>query len=161
MYWKQLCITNFIMMKSCDLLSFYYLWCIGNNWHRKNKDWIMVVICFLFTIFDVLETTQVCGESRSLRLWFAFFLLSLMYWKQPEYSRNWQYDSCDLLSFYYLWCIGNNRILSVNIPPLVVICFLFTIFDVLETTARNADGVRYSCDLLSFYYLWCIGNNGW
>ena len=32
----------------------------------------------------------------------------------------------------------------------VVICFLFSIFDVLETTQKEANKFVYRCDLLSF-----------
>ena len=41
----------------------------------------------------------------------------------------------------------------------VVICFHFTIFVVLETTASEEFEVTDSCDLLSFYYLCRTGNN--
>ena len=69
---------------------------------------IPVVICFLFSIFDVLETTIKEPKYISFWLWFAFFLVSLTYWKQPN--------------------------VAVTMWKLVVICFLFSIFDVLETT---------------------------
>ena len=67
-----------------------------------------VVICFHFTIFVVLETTQ---EGR-------------------DAARH----GCDLLSFYYLCRTGNNRVHLTSTQVLVVICFHFTIFVVLETT---------------------------
>ena len=41
----------------------------------------------------------------------------------------------------------------------VVICFHFTIFVVLETTASRGVEVAERCDLLSFYYLCRTGNN--
>ena len=41
---------------------------------------------------------------------------------------------CDLLSFYYLCRTRNNKVLLLPTPYLVVICFHFTIFVVLETT---------------------------
>ena len=42
----------------CDLLSFYYLCRTGNNKERLRLIPSQVVICFHFTIFVVLETTQ-------------------------------------------------------------------------------------------------------
>ena len=44
--------------------------------------------------------------------------------------------SCDLLSFYYLCRTGNNRQLVRLLVMAVVICFHFTIFVVLGTTAE-------------------------
>ena len=44
---------------------------------------------------------------------------------------------CDLLSFYYLCRTGNNDI-AINVARnIVVICFHFTIFVVLETTGAR------------------------
>ena len=143
----------------CDLLSFYYLCRTGNNSCVRAR----------------------CGK----RLWFAFILLSLSYWKQL--SRSWvkPTDSCDLLSFYYLCRTGNNIRVARLTCRAVVICFHFTIFVVLETTHRAVHGWRRTlwfafillslsywkqlrargssrrirCDLLSFYYLCRTGNN--
>ena len=67
-----------------------------------------VVICFHFTIFVVLETT--IKEA----------------WEKAA--------CCDLLSFYYLCRTGNNLLWLVFTFVMVVICFHFTIFVVLETT---------------------------
>ena len=92
-----------------------------------------VVICFHFTIFVVLETTQHCRISSVPR--------------------------CDLLSFYYLCRTGNNRAVWRNVLGRVVICFHFTIFVVLETTPHFWCWFPRGCDLLSFYYLCRTGNN--
>ena len=90
------------------MLSFYYLCRTGNNF---CEDFILdeeVVICFHFTIFVVLETTVTMALARDC--------------------------CCDLLSFYYLCRTGNNAYTSVAAINVVVICFHFTIFVVLETT---------------------------
>ena len=145
----------------------------------------MVVICFHFTIFVVLETTpRRIGASRR-PLWFAFILLSLSYWKQRKLGIYVFARRCDLLSFYYLCRTGNNILCLWKISLRVVICFHFTIFVVLETTAGaggNASSqlwfafillslsywkqpgdistpLQRCCDLLSFYYLCRTGNN--
>ena len=121
--------------------------------------WTLVVICFHFTIFVVLETTASWVSMCSHGLWFAFILLSLSYWKQHQ---------------------GSHFVQTTG-----VICFHFTIFVVLETTIlkrflylnslwfafillslsywkQHRDGYRCDftrCDLLSFYYLCRTGNN--
>ena len=119
------------------------------------------MICFHFTIFVVLETTPDWRKGGTWQLWFAFILLSLSYWKQ--------------------------RSTSTRKRTTVVICFHFTIFVVLETTATvgglvvaglwfafillslsywkqrgsEQDHRINRCDLLSFYYLCRTGNNGY
>ena len=57
-YWKQPPSFFRSAFASCDLLSFYYLCRTGNNPHRKDNNNERVVICFHFTIFVVLETTE-------------------------------------------------------------------------------------------------------
>ena len=221
---------------SCDLLSFYYLCRTGNNRSIGYDKVLPVVICFHFTIFVVLETTRKFCDRYVIRLWFAFILLSLSYWKQRTLAaealqivvicfhftifvvlettiirvpRNesklwfafillslsyWKQQifiakqirsGCDLLSFYYLCRTGNNSRLRKLCWLWVVICFHFTIFVVLETTIQakekritllwfafillslsywkqrilpNSSSVC-CCDLLSFYYLCRTGNN--
>ena len=117
----------------CDLLSFYYLCRTGNNRNSLRVLGFTVVICFHFTIFVVLETTSTTLSKLG--------------------------SSCDLLSFYYLCRTGNNNSLTNNSRPIVVICFHFTIFVVLETTLSITISNASSCDLLSFYYLCRTGNN--
>ena len=184
-YWKQPRLFSADNFPSCDLLSFYYLCRTGNNIAFSGTSPRCVVICFHFTIFVVLETTSLPQTSRISPLWFAFILLSLSYWKQLTVIRRCSRMCCDLLSFYYLCRTGNNFPFVHHIQLLVVICFHFTIFVVLETTcffggSDNdvlwfafillslsywkqliivAADTSQGCDLLSFYYLCRTGNN--
>ena len=158
-YWKQHNSVQASASFSCDLLSFYYLCRTGNNGKLGIYVFARVVICFHFTIFVVLETTN---------------------WVSKRYNRR-----CDLLSFYYLCRTGNNFNSRFNNSPGVVICFHFTIFVVLETTVPEVASYKITlwfafillslsywkqhvagralqslgCDLLSFYYLCRTGNN--
>ena len=184
-YWKQLTCTTDGMFIGCDLLSFYYLCRTGNNYVQFLILYTMVVICFHFTIFVVLETTIGLQLHQTGQLWFAFILLSLSYWKQPSRRGIICPLRCDLLSFYYLCRTGNNNISLTVYDGSVVICFHFTIFVVLETTPSFFDSAfaklwfafillslsywkqrrvtssrpARRCDLLSFYYLCRTGNN--
>ena len=133
-YWKQPLNSANSSSVSCDLLSFYYLCRTGNNFAKVARITEFVVICFHFTIFVVLETTDISKVFTNEGLWFAFILLSLSYWKQPECGGLRAVGGCDLLSFYYLCRTGNNFLLMVMKEGNVVICFHFTIFVVLETT---------------------------
>ena len=158
-YWQQRDIYLALKNYSCDLLSFYYLCRTDNNSPSTVSGASKVVICFHFTIFVVLTTTRKRLQRIERRLWFAFILLSLSYWQQP-------------------WPNSTMR-------PSVVICFHFTIFVVLTTTARPFShppgrlwfafillSLSYwqqlrelqnvaprCCDLLSFYYLCRTDNN--
>ena len=158
-YWKQPMRAFLLLGNSCDLLSFYYLCRTGNNSFRLSKQPLEVVICFHFTIFVVLETTQFKKSSPTPSLWFAFILLSLSYWKQLWIKKYETILGCDLLSFYYLCRTGNNGRSPRWRLPSVVICFHFTIFVVLETTGSGNHRECFGCDLLSFYYLCRTGNN--
>ena len=137
------------------LLSLSY-WKQPFGWHTLRKE---VVICFHFTIFVVLETTGQGNRQENQLLWFAFILLSLSYWKQLLRRGQISRLGCDLLSFYYLCRTGNNYICELYCCWSVVICFHFTIFVVLETTLLHAFRIDARCDLLSFYYLCRTGNN--
>ena len=134
-YWKQHSATVVAAVICCDLLSFYYLCRTGNNFWKCIKTSQQVVICFHFTIFVVLETTSYRISRDFCKLWFAFILLSLSYWKQPGFDSRMSHLCCDLLSFYYLCRTGNNSEWLQRLHPAVVICFHFTIFVVLETTS--------------------------
>ena len=122
------------------LLSLSY-WKQQNNLVMTGQ---FVVICFHFTIFVVLETTPAWTRPPPNALWFAFILLSLSYWKQLGAYVFARRKGCDLLSFYYLCRTGNNCNGETEYLGLVVICFHFTIFVVLETTRRPDRGERHA-----------------
>ena len=69
-----------------------------------------VVNCFQFSIFAVLDTTD----------------MSLLI----------GYHGCELLSIQYLCSIRYNPVATVNNSNGVVNCFQFSIFAVLDTTAN-------------------------
>ena len=82
-----------------------------NHWKQRNCPNLLeygVVICFQISIFEPLETTLHLPWSRSPLLWFAFKLVSLNHWKQPQGA--------------------------LSEAQYVVICFQISIFEPLETT---------------------------
>ena len=95
----------------CDLLSFAYLWTIGNSKPSASYSLTAVVICFHFSIFEPLETAQKLVTLVVVLLWFAFILVSLNHWKQLYRSLRIEYS--------------------------VVICFHFSIFEPLETANEH------------------------
>ena len=131
-----------------------------NHWkqriciHRRVRK---VVICFHFSIFEPLETAY--GDTFVCRtpLWFAFILVSLNHWKQLIHISETSAYGCDLLSFFYLWTIGNSLSLAQAFYQCVVICFHFSIFEPLET-ARIA--LIYLLNLLWFAFI-LVSLNHW
>ena len=118
-HWKQRWYDCHVVWICCDLL-----WSIGNSFKRKenymellwlafilvslihwkqlscvNTFFVLVVICFHFSIFDPLETANLKIKAIMSSLWFAFILVSLIHWKQLSRILNTFDYSCDLLSF--------------------------------------------------------------
>ena len=91
----------------CELLSFSYLWHIRNSPSTFLNTLPSVVNCFHFHIFDISET--VLNQFKEV------------------------YNSCELLSFSYLWHIRNSGVGHAVTRLSVVNCFHFHIFDISET----------------------------
>ena len=83
-------------MQIPQLISEYQTKIMSNHQSQKQP---LVVICFHFSIFVVLETAMFYLLNRQIMLWFAFILVSLSYWKQRIQWSGSQCGSCDLLSF--------------------------------------------------------------
>ena len=84
------------------VLWFAFILVSLNHWKQHLfiffSFWL-VVICFHFSIFEPLETAVPFEERDLTLLWFAFILVSLNHWKQPNDSFGRCERSCDLLSF--------------------------------------------------------------
>ena len=158
-YWKQLTKGKPYVDGCCDLLSFYYLCRTGNNPKETTCLAKVVVICFHFTIFVVLETTKRASWRELLKLWFAFILLSLSYWKQRVLKVASPWTCCDLLSFYYLCRTGNNRHKISFYQRRLWFAFILLSLSYWKQQQTMPTSPQLSCDLLSFYYLCRTGNN--
>ena len=158
-YWKQPDRWGGAPCRSCDLLSFYYLCRTGNNNSLIVSNMYLVVICFHFTIFVVLETTRRFHAIQPIQLWFAFILLSLSYWKQPWLITATRSFGCDLLSFYYLCRTGNNGYSGCYAQSLLWFAFILLSLSYWKQLSTYSISSIISCDLLSFYYLCRTGNN--
>ena len=119
---------------SCDLLSIQYIWTTRNNYCFHCLLFLYVVICFLFSIFELPETTFCKYWSYAISLWFAFNSVYLNYQKQLKGAKVPFGCRCDLLSIQYIWTTRNNKNLPDNLVQYVVICFQFSIFELPETT---------------------------
>ena len=158
-YQKQSTPVKIMTEKSCELLSFLYLWHIRNSLIILWIVFRIVVNCFHFYIFDISETVLLTICSSTSTLWIAFIFISLTYQKQWLVLFSLTCFSCELLSFLYLWHIRNSTVERVGLAEAVVNCFHFYIFDISETVRyKIVTGCR-SCELLSFLYLWHIRNS--
>ena len=102
---SQRCICAHIC---CELVTFYYLWHIEYN---AQSLWLVVacVVNWLhYTIFDILNTTQLVYVLVQVLLWIGYIILSLTYWIQPA--------------------------ATLTATPVVVNWLHYTIFDILNTT---------------------------
>ena len=151
--------TGFILAEmtlwfAFNLLSLSHWRHQQNEINRVNH----VVICFQFTIFEPLETPYSFEYNISRVLWFAFNLLSLSHWRHRLERVTPLWMGCDLLSIYYLWAIGDTIIsLWKNGTGLWFAFNLLSLSHWRHQIARLRHGTR-SCDLLSIYYLWAIGD---
>ena len=72
-----------------------------NHWKQLPLSYLRdgsVVICFQISIFEPLETTLSVITALGSPLWFAFKLVSLNHWKQPQTQVKPTRICCDLLS---------------------------------------------------------------
>ena len=156
------------------LLWFAFILVSLNHWKQQNKQQEnppFVVICFHFSIFEPLETTPGCVEVTEHLLWFAFILVSLNHWKQPELKRKGLgtvvicfhfsiFEPLETTQWQRIWILKKlwfafilvslnhwkqllNRVYEVEG---VVICFHFSIFEPLETT--------WTVSVIKIWWLW-------
>ena len=119
--------ANIVWMTESSALWFAFILVSLSYWKQQTvltTSWVLVVICFHFSIFVLLETAQLSKRFWLKRLWFAFILVSLSYWKQHKIKRTRKHR--------------------------VVICFHFSIFVLLETALKIKTQASICCDLLSF-----------
>ena len=147
-----------------DMLWFAFILLSLSYWKQHIGQvpiYQIVVICFHFTIFVVLETTRTLPHLFSFSLWFAFILLSLSYWKQQLEAHLQGAAGCDLLSFYYLCRTGNNVYMAVLADKQLWFAFILLSLSYWKQPPIVRLSTAACCDLLSFYYLCRTGNNRW
>ena len=95
----------------CELLSFFSIFGIQNNYAFFKNSTFYVVNCFHFSVSLGYKTTNPNNHQRPNRLWIAFIFQYL--WDTKQHSRNNFVSSscCELLSFFSIFGIQNNLIL--------------------------------------------------
>ena len=138
--------------------------------------------CFHFCIFELSKASSRLISPNPQRLWIAFIFVSLNYQKHHGDVPFDAVISCELLSFLYLWTIKSIGLFRPQVSSCVVNCFHFCIFELSKASTGTGwqesrglwiafifvslnyqkhqhnitKNVNYSCELLSFLYLWTI-----
>ena len=131
---KQLCIGARPRYASCELLTKFIIFAIGNNTNSFLCSILTVVNCLQNLLSLRSETTVSTNLSLSDKLWIAYKIYylcdrkqpKLLYkdtaaklWiaykiyylcdrKQPIYSLRFQFFRCELLTKFIIFAIGNN-----------------------------------------------------
>ena len=170
---------------SCELLSFFSIFGIQNNFPAGDNIADGVVNCFHFSVSLGYKTTIFVEYIYQIKLWIAFIFQYLWDTKQPCYVI-WIYAfSCELLSFFSIFGIQNNINVVYLLKKYVVNCFHFSvslgykttkhsvfdcydalwiafIFQYLWDTKQRLGAIpspNNSCELLSFFSIFGIQNN--
>ena len=118
----------------CELLSFFSIFGIQNNSKSERLSSYRVVNCFHFSVSLGYKTT-ISGIARhNEALWIAFIFQYLWDTKQrslytPKFLR-----CCELLSFFSIFGIHNNRFYRSTFLCIVVNCFHFSVSLGYKTT---------------------------
>ena len=131
---KQLWRQTVYAIHSCELLSFFSIFGIQNNFTKSASDISFVVNCFHFSVSLGYKTTRTILLWYKKTLWIAFIFQYLWDTKQLNKIISFAVLSCELLSFFSIFGIQNNRD-CVILPSLVVVnCFHFSVSLGYKTT---------------------------
>ena len=143
------------VLDCCELLSFFSIFGIQNNtmdyWFYAR----LVVNCFHFSVSLGYKTTKLEWVMLGFLLWIAFIFQYLWDTKQQLISEGFAFTSCELLSFFSIFGIQNNRTDFNFKTESVVNCFHFSVSLGYKTTSFKfwIEGIRLWIAFI-FQYLW-------
>ena len=121
----------------CELLSFFSIFGIQNNTLPVVAFAVKVVNCFHFSVSLGYKTTRVWIHRSKRSLWIAFIFQYLWDTKQQN-NQHYNYQMCcELLSFFSIFGIQNNRHRWTERLSWVVNCFHFSVSLGYKTTKAN------------------------
>ena len=118
--------------------------------------------CFHFSVSLGYKTTTNFSIQVFLRLWIAFIFQYLWDTKQLGNLYYINTYSCELLSFFSIFGIQNNKNKKIWVILTTATLWIAFIFQYLWDTKQHAvcvSVVRFSCELLSFFSIFGIQNN--
>ena len=107
-------IFNILFYFCCELLSFFSIFEIHNNLYRWQRSYSSVVNCFHFSVSLRYTTTNAFESLLPCVLWIAFIFQYLWDTQQHLLVYITFIYSCELLSFFSIFEIHNNRGLRVK-----------------------------------------------
>ena len=183
---KQLKRKTSISYHRCELLSFFSIFGIQNNCITFPSICQIVVNCFHFSVSLGYKTTILVFPKMLYLLWIAFIFQYLWDTKQQSIVTFIFIMSCELLSFFSIFGIQNNEKAGEVLAEFVVNCFHFSVSLGYKTTFLSCSPVncvlwiafifqylwdtkqliggespfKPCCELLSFFSIFGIQNNG-
>ena len=152
---KQRKFVNGFSKPSCELLSFFSIFGIQNNFLWRWQRVSTVVNCFHFSVSLGYKTTNKNNFNATIGLWIAFIFQYLWDTKQQVNNSNDALISCELLSFFSIFGIQNNAYNLDLESFLVVNCFHFSVsLGYKTTTMKNTFGKLLLWIAFIFQYLW-------
>ena len=133
---KQPKLELVVLALCCELLSFFSIFGIQNNYKDKQRDAVIVVNCFHFSVSLGYKTTIFLIFIFDIWLWIAFIFQYLWDTKQHTVIQLGCIMSCELLSFFSIFGIQNNNSFFFKTWVEVVNCFHFSVSLGYKTTLR-------------------------
>ena len=130
--------SSFVIVKGCcELLSFFSIFGIQNNSEMLDDMDLIVVNCFHFSVSLGYKTTHLWNYNAHLQLWIAFIFQYLWDTKQLRIIFIKILYSCELLSFFSIFGIQNNKTKWKTKTKPVVNCFHFSVSLGYKTTLMD------------------------
>ena len=125
------------VLAGCELLSFFSIFGIQNNDSEISCNVLLVVNCFHFSVSLGYKTTFLTLFYALILLWIAFIFQYLWDTKQRTSLLPFCSECCELLSFFSIFGIQNNKTRKRDLKLQVVNCFHFSVSLGYKTTYRN------------------------
>ena len=106
---KQHFAITAICFVGCELLSKFIIFAVGNNLKTARIFAAAVVNCFQNLLSLQSETTDGDNFWRMCELWIAFKIYYLCSRKQHSVAKRVYHYSCELLSKFIIFAVGNNN----------------------------------------------------
>ena len=156
---KQQIQSNAQNIQSCELLTKFIIFAIGNNFHIFVWKYNRVVNCLQNLLSLRSETTTAIIITTFPLLWIAYKIYYLCDRKQLRGRTGYHLSCCELLTKFIIFAIGNNITENASIPLSVVNCLQNLLSLRSETTLRFNETQSVSCELLTKFIIFAIGNN--
>ena len=120
----------------CELLTKFIIFAIGNNYSERHARCNGVVNCLQNLLSLRSETTVPTPACYAFGLWIAYKIYYLCDRKQLIFAVGDHFSSCELLTKFIIFAIGNNERKYAYFPCAVVNCLQNLLSLRSETTSK-------------------------